>query len=186
MKKLFGLLVIALALFTLVGCTSIASADAELFENVDITVEGDDVAEVSIYGTYSRKSNAWTGQMAGTQGFELTVKNTSDSIIKILWEECSISYLDNVDTVFISGQKYTDHNNPASPTVVPKGSVVSKSVYSADQPYYVSGRYGGWSMASIPSFDNTVIICIESNGKKTYYIATINAGYIEPEPVDVQ
>lgn len=128
---------------------------------IEKTIEGDDVADVSI-----------TPGFEGTQttGYSLLVSSKSDSIIKIVWEKSAIYYAGKSATPFIEGQKYIDSNTPMAPTTIPAHGVSITSIYSADQVYFSSGD---WKMMNIPTYETQVIICIECNGKDTYYTFTI-------------
>lgn len=176
MKKLIIVSICVLALFAMVSCATTAAI--EFNPTIDLTIDGEDVANVTIVPNLNGKSSLLSD--VGTVGYSLTVENKTNSVIKIVWEKSAIYYSGNSSVPFITGQKYIDHNSPMSPTVIPANGKNTTGVYSGDQVYYVSGSYGGWRMANIPSFDTQVLICIESGGAETYYTFTITGNPIYP------
>lgn len=163
MKKISFVLIVALALL-LVGCETIENREF----TVDKAVYGEDVVAI---GLAPRFVKGFYGD--GTDGYDLAVQNTTDSIIKVNWSKSSISYNGRVYVPFITGQKYIDHNNPMPPSVLASGGVMLIEVYSSDQPNYSSDF--GWMMYAIPSYSSVVTICVEHNDKDTYYVFTINS-----------
>lgn len=163
MKKFSFVLIVALALL-LVGCVSFEERPF----TVEKTIDGEDVVEI---GLVPRFMTGFYGD--GTAGYDLVVKNTTDSIIKVNWSKSSISYNGRVYVPFLTGQKYIDHNNPMPPSVLASGGVMNIEVYSSDQPNYSSDL--GWIMVAIPSYSTVVTICVEHNDKDTYYVFTINS-----------
>lgn len=161
MKKIFLSVILILLLF--VGCTSI---EVPFTPNVKVSsIEGEDVANVSLVSLYGSTIFGETG----TKGYGLFVENKSDAIIKVDWSKSSIFYNNNSSLPFITGQKYIDKNEPMSPSIVPKNGKFDISVYSSDQVYYSIGKYGGWELRLIPTYESTVIICIEHSSGETYY-----------------
>lgn len=166
MRKLLFVFVCVLVVFCLASCKS---TDSTQYGEpiIDVTVDGEDVAKVTIVPDFN-DGGLFTG-IVGTKGYSLMVENKTDSIIKIVWEKSAVYYEGNSSLPFITGQKYIDHNSPMSPTIIPPKGKNTTGVYSADQVLY----YKGWFMKNIPTFDTKVIICIEANGKDSYYTFTI-------------
>lgn len=170
-KKVTLLLSITLIALFLCGCTSTA-ADIGYTPNVELTVDGEDVAVVTLLPQYG-KNSLWTNWTAdeGTSGYMLAVTNTTDGVIRVNWEKSSISYGASSSLIFQEGQKYSESNSPMTPMVVPMGGTLTKAIYSSDQPRYTSSF--GWSMNVIPSLNTTVMICIEHGESESYYIFTV-------------
>ena len=114
MKKISFVLIVALALL-LVGCETIENREF----TVDKAVYGEDVVAI---GLAPRFVKGFYGD--GTDGYDLAVLNTTDSIIKVNWSKSSISYNGRVYVPFITGQKYIDHNNPMPPSVLASGGAM--------------------------------------------------------------
>lgn len=154
------LIILAVALLVITGC---ASVDNSIVPNVESSIDGDNVAEVVAMPSYG---SAYFEK--GTLGYNLIVKNTSDSIIKVNWEKSSINYGSVSSLLFITGQKYIDANNPMPASTIPVNGSLTKEVYSSNQVFY-GGTTVGWMMMPIKSYDSTLVICIEHDGKDTYY-----------------
>jgi hypothetical protein len=171
-KKINIFISITLTLLLLTSCASIIVLDVDY--SIDKIIEGDDIAQIDII-PYFGQDNILTGwsNAKGTRGYVVNINNISNNTIKINWNNSSITYNNTSSLIFQEGQKYIDSNSPMPPTILPMNSKISKQIYSSNQVDYVRGKYGGWEMNVIPSFDTTVTICIEHNGTETYYIFII-------------
>ena len=77
---------------------------------------------------------------------------------------------------FIEGQKYIEaKSNPMPATALPKGGYLLKMVYSSEQPYFSSGKYGGWRMNPLRAESIKIIFQIDSENGTEY--VTANVGY---------
>lgn len=113
----------------------------------------------------------------------LALQNKTDGPIKIDWNQ--VSFIDPEGTshnVTHEGVKYTDANSTKPPTVVPPTARVVDSIVPADNVYYTSGRYGGWSTryilprapsgASMRGKSFSVYLPLEINGSGKNYLFT--------------
>lgn len=178
MKKVLITFICFISLLVVVSCASLSQPEIEFNPTVEVAIDGEDVANVSLRPIMDGKTTFTKNP--GTAGYSLSVENKTGSVIKIVWEKSAVYYAGNSSLPFIVGQKYIDHNTPMSPTVIPANGKNTTGVYSSDQVYYVSGSYGGWRMANIPSYDTQVLICIEAGGKETYYTFTVTGNPIFP------
>lgn len=133
---------------------------------ITVTSE-DEAAGIHISATYFTSKELFGGE--GIGGFNVTFKNSTSRIARVIWEESSINYNGNSFPVFIDGQKYAEASRPMPPTIITVGATVSKSVYSAAQPDYVSGQYGGWRMRPIHAASVQIVLCVEYEETKTYF-----------------
>ena len=167
MKKSF-LFAFGLAVFLLVSCAS----TPKFTYDVDIQYESDNPAvSLEVNPTYS--SNLIYG--SGFGGFICTFKNNTDKTARVVWDESSLNYGGSSYVPFIEGQKYIDAQNPMSPAAITKGGMITKGVYSSNQPHYTSGQYGGWSMIPIRSTTVQLLFMIKSDKGEEYITATVNA-----------
>ena len=85
------------------------------------------------------------------------LNNKSDQTIKLVWDDAILISTENESKrIFHKGIKYTDRENPQSPTSIYKNSTLSDLVLPTSNTYFVSGRYGGWT--SLPIIPTMAII----------------------------
>ena len=103
----------------------------------------------SLTSTYEDTIMKITWQYAVSQiGFELT--NKTNETLKLIWDDAAfISANNESGRVFHKGIKYTDRENPQSPTSIYKNTTLSDLVAPTSYVYYVSGQYGGWRSSPI-------------------------------------
>ncbi len=103
----------------------------------------------SLTSTYEDSILKITWQYAVTQiGFDLT--NKTNETLKLIWDDAAfISTKNESGRVFHKGIKYTDRENPQSPTSIYKSTTLSDLVAPTSYVYYVSGQYGGWRSSPI-------------------------------------
>jgi len=130
-----------------------------------IVIDGEDVAEVQLVAMGTKETNH-------ASGFHLSVKNKTNSILKINWANSSFNYNGSSYGIFIEGQKYIDQNTPMNPTILPAKGSMSKEIFSSDQVYYLNGQYGGWRMNDIIASSVTIVLCIEQGAGESYYSIT--------------
>ena len=177
MKKALFIIFSVFAVLTLMSCQSTAITFEE--PTIDLQIDGEDVANITVIPSFEGTTGLFTN--TGTIGYSVSIENKTDSIIKMVWEKSAVYYEGNSSLPFITGQKYIDSNSPMSPTVIPAHGTNKTGVYSADQVYYVSGKYGGWRMSNLPTFNTKLLLCIESSGgKETYYTFSIKGNPIYP------
>lgn len=89
--------------------------------------------------------------------FAFALENKTDHSIKIIWDEAVYVGPDGSSgRVMHKGIKYTDRNNPQSPTVVVKNANIDDIVVPTENVYYVSGQYGGWrTLPILPNSANS-------------------------------
>jgi len=165
------LLLISLALLVL----SCASAPIVPPPKFDVVVNSEKSSGLVDITTLVNWRNGDFFSVEGITGFDISITNKSDKVVRVVWGKSSLSYLGNSYTPFIDGQKYINASEPMSPAVIPAKGQITKSVFSSGQPYYVSGKYGGWNMGSIPSRDVTIVLCVESGSIEDYYTISIKA-----------
>jgi hypothetical protein len=174
MKSKLALLGFLVVLAT-VSCASMkgremAMSDYDIQYDRDKNIEG-----LTIEVTNIVWGNNWMYDTEGIEGISITVKNGTDGILKILWEESSVSYSQKSFPVFLDGMKYANAGQVnAPPTIVGKGQSASRDVFSADQPFFVSGRYGGWRMGFMDK-DVLLVICVAKADAKVYETINIKA-----------
>jgi hypothetical protein len=105
-------------------------------------------------------SATYRGTIRGYRYFSVHFENTTNKILKIIWEKSSLVYGGNSFLPFISGQKYINANRPMPPTIVPPNSTIKKTVYSSGQVYY-NERYNSWSTHLIPTLDIQIVFCVQ-------------------------
>jgi len=154
----------------LLSCVSIPDVPLPTFD-VGVTSEKNSgLVEISVTTDWQSQGFLVT---EGINGFDISIKNNTDKIVRIVWEKSSLTYNGNSYTPFIEGQKYTNSSEPMAPTVVPAKGQIGKAVFSSGQPYYKSGKYGGWRMRTITASDIVIVLCLESGDIEDYFTATI-------------
>ncbi len=165
-KMIFGLIG---AGFLIVSCATTPSISRSF--DVQVASEANTgMASISVIPKWQDKA---LFNIAGYSVFHGLFKNNTDKIVRINWEKSSVSYNGSSSTIFLEGQKYINASEPMSPTVIPAKGSVEKDLFSASQPYYVTGQYGGWRMNNIPATKVTLVLCIEGNGLEDYYTVSI-------------
>ena len=165
-------LVIGLTI-TVIVLVSCATAPT-VARNIDVQIKSETnsgMAEIGVIPTWREKS---LFSAEGYSSFHGSFKNMTDKIVRIVWEKSYISYNGTSSTIFLEGQKYINASEPMSPTVIPAKGSVEKDMFSASQPYFVSGKFGGWRMTNIPAQDVIIVLCIESGGQEDYYTISVS------------
>lgn len=163
MKKIAVLLLLVLMI---TGCSTIPS------RNVIVNTKSEKdskFAAVEVSGIWSDRKDLIFFK-PGFKNFALKITNTSDKIIKIIWEQSSISYNNNSYPLFITGQKYIDSNNPMPPSIIPPHGSLEKDMWSSDQVQY----YKGWYTDNINADTAVISLCVEYEGAKEYFISNIS------------
>lgn len=100
--------------------------------------------------------------------FKVKIKNETGKIIKLKFDESSITYNDKTSVPFIEGQKYIDAGNIPPTKIIPKGNSSDVLLFAANQISWVNDD---WHIAPM-SDDVTVILAIEIDSKTYYWIVT--------------
>lgn len=165
---------VSVFLFCSVLVTFISCATTSGLESIEKEINYDSetpLAKLEIQPAW--EDSFWRG--TGFKGFLCNFKNNSNESVRIVWAESSINYNGNSYVPFIDGQKYINAQEPMSPAVIAKSGTVSKVVYSSNQPYFISGQYGGWRMNNIEATDVQLLFMIKGKSKEEYITATIKA-----------
>lgn len=172
MKKY--LIVLIVLLLCLTGCTSTStntsesestSTNTELMDPyVECTIMGDDVASFFVYPMIWKTDYT---PFDGTEVYHFKVTNKSDSVITVNWAKSAISYGTKTSLIFLDGQKYSESNTPMPSNTIPVSGELDKNIYASNCVIY--DEYFGWTTGTIPSYYTTLLICIEHDGKETYY-----------------
>jgi hypothetical protein len=93
----------------------------------------------------------------GTHGVEIVLTNNSTSAARILWDRSAFVGVDGVaDRLIITGQKYTNADQPASPTVIPPSATAVVFLVPASRVAWREGASygtvfvpGAWETESI-------------------------------------
>lgn len=117
---------------------------------------------VKIGGNYKREDRG-----LAFYNFNVLVQNNTGRIIKVKFEESSITYNGKTSVPFIEGQKYLDAGNPPPNKIIPNGTTSEFSMYAANQ---VSWEYSNWHVSSMG--DNVTVILAVEIESKTYYWVT--------------
>jgi hypothetical protein len=87
----------------------------------------------------------------GDKQINFTLKNKTNDVMKIIWDEASIVQFGTTHKVMHNGVKYIDRNSSQPPSVVPPQASINDLVLPADNVYYRDGYYstyssrpGGW------------------------------------------
>ena len=106
------------------------------------------------------------------KGFDIQIQNNTNSIVKIVWNNSSITDIDNSHHVFISGQKYIKSNDSIPDQAIPQKGHVKKLVCSADS---VSYSYFGntWVINPMQGYSFVLNICVLINGEEKYITKNI-------------
>lgn len=87
----------------------------------------------------------------GIKSISFTLKNKTNSVMKIVWDEASIVQFGTTHKVMHSGVKYIDRNSSQPSTVIPPLASIDDLVLPSDNVYYREGYYsqygsspGGW------------------------------------------
>jgi len=87
----------------------------------------------------------------GDKQISFTIKNKTDNVLKIIWDEAAIVQFGTSHKVMHSGVKYIDRNSSQPPTAIPPQASIDDIVLPADNVYYREGSYstyysnpGGW------------------------------------------
>lgn len=113
----------------------------------------------------------------GIKQFQCKFSNNTNAIAKVVWEGSSLYYDGNSSVPFIDGQKYAEADRPMTAAIIPRGGFLEKAVYSSEQVYYESGRYGGWRILPIEANPVQIIFQIDSENGSEYVV--INVSYSE-------
>ena len=131
----------------LASCAATPPASPQPTYFTTITSEkNSDLAAITIFPIWE---NASIFNAAGIAGFTINLKNNTNKIARVIWEESSINYNGNSYTLFISGQKYTDASKPMTPTILPALGSMQRDIFSSSQPLFTTGTLGGWRMRTI-------------------------------------
>jgi hypothetical protein len=170
MKK-FSLLLSAISLTLIAGCAAPPPASPPPQFATTITSEkGSDLVKIDITPTWEQASifNA-----AGISGFSANFKNNTNKVMRVIWEQSSISYGGNSHTLFITGQKYMEASKPMAPTVVPALGSMNKDIFSSAQPLLATGALGGWRMRTIQADKVEIVLCIAAGDIQDYFTIQI-------------
>lgn len=124
---------------------------------------------VTLFVTADWKPLGWLNN-AGLQGFNISILNNTEKIVRISWEKSSILYNGQSSKIVINGQKYIDANNPMSSTVLPGKSKIDQYLLSAAQLKFVER----WNISPIPSDNIVIVLCIQSNDIEDYYTIRVS------------
>lgn len=87
----------------------------------------------------------------GRKSISFTIKNKTDDVMKIIWDESSIVQFGKTHKVMHSGVKYIDRNGAQTPSVIPPHASIDDIALPSDNVYYREGTYsqyysnpGGW------------------------------------------
>ena len=103
------------------GCASTQAAPSTTYA---VTVSQADGAEVSVQPKRSR---------SGFESFQVTVNNTSDSDLQVLWAKSVVQAGDRTNRVFLEGQDVATTEMGATPTVIGAHKQIVQTVYSVWQ-----------------------------------------------------
>ena len=103
----------------------------------------------------------------GFDSFKVSIENTSDSVIKIIWANSAVVYGGKSFVPYLPAQSFSDAGKPASPTVIPPHTTITQTIFSSDQVKYFA-MSGKWGTNNIPEQSVTITLCLESNGKEEY------------------
>jgi len=137
-------------------------------------IQSEKNSELAIISVTTQWQNAFLFTVSGISGFNVAIKNNTDKIIRVVWEKSSLSYSGQSFTPFITGQKYTNASEPMAAIVIPAKGALEKDVFSSEQPYYESGKYGGWRMNPIIANSVIIVLCVQSGDVEDYYTVTVN------------
>lgn len=113
-------------------------------------------------------------ETGGIAGFSCKFTNHSDGLVKVVWEGSSLYYDGNSSVPFIDGQKYADADKPMVAAIIPRGGFLEKTVFSSEQVYYMSGKYGGWGMLPIEANPVQIIFQIDSENGSEYVVVNVS------------
>ena len=160
------------------GETSSATKKAPIF---DVTYEYESENPAMSIVVSPKWSNHWMG---GFDSFACGFTNNTNKVAKIVWEGSTIYYGGSSYLPFIEGQKYIEaKSNPMPATALPKGGYLLKMVYSSEQPYFSSGKYGGWRMNPIITNEIKIIFQIDSENGTEYVTANVSYHYDDDKVV---
>jgi hypothetical protein len=180
-KKVFNIFIIFLVVITVFSSCITSIEDLGLGPEPEFDIQisselGSNIADISIDPNWYFEYRAPLGRHypQGVDGFDLTIKNNTEKIIYIVWELSSISYLGKSKTLFIDGQKYSNAEEPMSPTVIAANNEIQKRVYSSEQPYFMSmGSYSSWVTKAIDAPVFTLVLCIRSADIEEFYTIAV-------------
>lgn len=78
----------------------------------------------------------------GDKQINFTLKNKTNEVMKIIWDEASIVQFGTSHKVMHNGVKYIDRNSSQPPSVIPPQASIDDLVLPADNVYYRNGYYG--------------------------------------------
>lgn len=136
--------------------------------NKPIEIESDyinDDVDVQVIGMYEYEDD---DDKVIFSSFMVRIENQTGKIIKLKFDESSISYNDKTSVPFIDGQKYRDAGNIPPTKIIPKGNATEVHLFAANQ---ISWDNDDWQIASM-SDDVTVVIAIEIDSKTYYWVAS--------------
>ena len=139
------------------------------------SITSDEAAPVEVSARVIGKNLA-RGRI-GISGISVTITNTSDSVVRVRWEDSSIVYGENTHLVFLSGMKYIDAGKVFPVNAIPPGETLSTTVYSADQIIY---HRGYWYTNAIRQTRTRVLIGIEYDGEM--YFCSIESDLVNSSP----
>jgi hypothetical protein len=101
----------------------------------------------------------------GYVGLNITLKNNTNSVMRIIWENSSISDSAGSHGIFLSGQRYATAGNANPPLILPPRDENLTSVYSADCVEFVANN---WRMNNMSGNSFKLTICYSVDDKEEY------------------
>ncbi len=111
------------------------------------------------------------------QGIILTLENKTDDVIEVDWNSSNL----NGSNLFLEGQKYIDAGRAVPATVIAPYSKITKNVFSADNVYYSSGKYGGWHQSE-QQYPAKLVLKLTKNNKAEFIVVDLDVKVTQIEP----
>ncbi len=118
----------------------------------------------------------------GFNGITIDFENPTDKTVMIVWEKSSFVFDGQSYPLFITGQKYSQSNEPMPPSAIPPKSFITKTIFASSQvtwkkkliSIFGSSEYT-WDTNPVYSANHEIILimCAQSGDKEDFYTVQI-------------
>lgn len=106
--------------------------------------------------------------------FTVTIRNDTDSAIRVLWNKSALKYNGGSFTPFIDGYDVGNSPGSMSSMIIPPHRSARKTVFSSQQRYIDKGKHDEWKTRPIEADHVVLVFCVQSRDNvEEYYTITI-------------
>ncbi len=173
MKKILLLAVIAMSMLAF-SCTSFSlMIRPPVFVAVSQTPRNISPVTISVQPSWENFGPGNShGKAYGTKrisSFSVTIRNNTDSTVRIFWNKSTLQYNGGSYYPFIEGQNYGNSYSSMGPMVIPPYGTMRKTVFSSQQAFNKPGKHDVWEMRPIETDNAVLVFFVQSNDFEDYY-----------------